>query len=135
MMALSRGPCDSPDVTQRRRDIVATKIAIFAKPNAKKSALVRRVPAEEAPSGGAGGRPSGRAEGGLEVTLAAPPLDGRANEELIRLLAKVLGLRKKDLEIASGEGARIKIVHVLTLSQAEADARLDAALGTPGPGG
>lgn len=104
---------------------MATKIAIFAKPNAKKSALVRRVTAAEGESA------SGRATNGIEVTIAAPPVDGRANEELVRLLAKVLGVRKKDLEIASGEGGRTKIVHVLTLSQAEVDALVDAALATP----
>jgi uncharacterized protein (TIGR00251 family) len=100
---------------------LATKIAIFAKPNAKKSALLRRI----APSDSTA---AGRAEGGLEVALAAPPVDGKANDALIVLLAKVLGVRKKDLEIASGEGGRTKIVKVATLSQAEVDALVDAAL-------
>jgi uncharacterized protein (TIGR00251 family) len=75
-----------------------------------------------------GGPGPPRAANGIEVAIAAPPVDGRANEELVRLLAKVLGVRKKDLEIASGEGGRTKIVHVLTLSQAEVDALVDAAL-------
>lgn len=101
---------------------MATKIAIFAKPNAKKSALLRRV----IDPGGQG--KGDRSASGIEVAIAAPPVDGRANEELVRFLAKLLGVRKKDLEIASGEGGRTKIVHVLTLSQTEVDALLDAAL-------
>jgi hypothetical protein len=110
---------------------VATKIAIFAKPNAKKSAIVRRVAASEAAHGPSSGRGGGRSEGGIEVSLAAPPVDGRANDELVRLLSKVLGVRKKDLEIASGEGGRTKIVHVLSLTQAEVDVLLDAAIPKP----
>jgi len=96
---------------------VATKIAIFAKPNAKKSALLRRLHSTD-----------NRNPGGIEVAIAAPPVDGKANEELVRFLAKLLGVRKSDLEIASGEGGRTKIVLVHTLSPTELDALLDAAL-------
>lgn len=44
----------------------------------------------------------------LELRVAAAPTDGAANEEVIKLLAKALGLPKSRLTIVSGESARLK---------------------------
>ena len=49
----------------------------------------------------------------LEVAVAAPPVDGAANEELVRTLAEHYGVPKRAVEILSGETARIKIVRVV----------------------
>lgn len=49
-------------------------------------------------------------QGALVVRLAAPPVEGKANQELVGFLAKQLGLRKSQVEIRSGEKARNKIV-------------------------
>jgi len=38
----------------------------------------------------------------LKIRLAAPPVDGKANKELIRCLAKNLDVRKSEIEIVSG---------------------------------
>ncbi len=46
----------------------------------------------------------------LEVALAAPPVDGEANIELIDFLSHVFSVRKKDVEILSGESSRYKRV-------------------------
>jgi uncharacterized protein (TIGR00251 family) len=51
-------------------------------------------------------------EGALRVRLAAPPVDGAANEELVRLLAAVLGVARKDVCIARGTTSRSKLVDV-----------------------
>lgn len=63
----------------------------------------------------ANGRPA------LAVRLAAPPVDGAANAELLAFLSKTLGVRKSDLTITSGETARLKRVAITgdaaTLSQ------------------
>jgi uncharacterized protein (TIGR00251 family) len=48
----------------------------------------------------------------LKVRVAAPPTRGRANKELIRLLATALGVSKSQVEIVSGEKARRKRVRV-----------------------
>lgn len=48
----------------------------------------------------------------LLLRVAAPPVEGAANEALIALLARELGLRKADIAIRSGETARIKILHL-----------------------
>jgi len=53
-----------------------------------------------------GGRPF------LEVSVAAAPSDGAANEEVIKLLAKALGLPKSSLSIASGQTARLKRIEL-----------------------
>lgn len=49
-------------------------------------------------------------QGALVVRLAAPPVDGKANKELVDFLAKQLGLRKSQVVIHQGEKARNKIV-------------------------
>jgi len=48
----------------------------------------------------------------LKIAVAAPPLDGRANEALLQLLAKEWRLTRRDLSIAAGEKSRNKLVHV-----------------------
>lgn len=59
----------------------------------------------------------------LEVRVAAAPADGAANDEIIKLLAKVLGLPKSSLTIVSGQTARLKRIG-LPLDEAEIRARL-----------
>ena len=61
----------------------------------------------------------GLREGALEVAVAAPPVDGEANSELIRTLASALGCGKSALEIVSGEGSRSKLVSITGLTEAE----------------
>jgi uncharacterized protein (TIGR00251 family) len=48
----------------------------------------------------------------LRVRVASPPVDGRANDELCRLLADVLGLRPREVEVLAGATSRSKQVLV-----------------------
>jgi uncharacterized protein len=48
------------------------------------------------------------APGQFAVRLAAPPVDGVANEALVALLAKAFGVAKRDVTLVSGKTARIK---------------------------
>ena len=48
----------------------------------------------------------------LKVALRSPPDKGRANAELLEVLAEALGLRASQLEIARGESSRLKEVVV-----------------------
>lgn len=48
----------------------------------------------------------------LKVKLTSPPVEGKANKELIGILAKEFGIRKKDVEIISGESSRNKVVRL-----------------------
>lgn len=129
--ATSRGPCDSPVVSQRRRDmhrvlcqmidVVTIKLAeskdgtvrfeVRAKPRAKKSRI------------------TGTRGDALEVAIAAPPVDGAANEELVRFLSEVLGVPRRSVEIVRGETSQQKLVAVAGLDRATVLTRL-----SPGPG-
>jgi len=50
--------------------------------------------------------------GALRVRIAAPPVDGAANEELIRLLAKTFAVSKRDVSVLSGRTGKIKQVRI-----------------------
>ena len=48
----------------------------------------------------------------LKVRVAAPPVEGAANAALLGFLAKVLGLPRSALTLASGAGARLKLIEI-----------------------
>ncbi|MCX7176710.1 MAG: DUF167 family protein [Proteobacteria bacterium] len=48
----------------------------------------------------------------LKIRLAAPPVDGKANECLIAFLAQTLGIAKSGIELVSGASSRAKRVHI-----------------------
>jgi uncharacterized protein (TIGR00251 family) len=54
----------------------------------------------------------GEHDGALRVRVAAPPVEGAANEELARLLAKEFGVPARDVEITSGHASKAKVVRV-----------------------
>jgi uncharacterized protein (TIGR00251 family) len=72
-----------------------TTLQIKVKPNARASVLEEPGP-----------------DGVWRAQLKSPPVDGRANAELIALVAEKFGVRKADVEIRSGAGARLKLVRV-----------------------
>jgi len=51
-------------------------------------------------------------EGALDVALTAPPADGAANSELVKLLARALEVRRGDVSIVIGASSRGKVIHV-----------------------
>jgi uncharacterized protein (TIGR00251 family) len=65
------------------------------------------------------------------VRLQAPPVDDAANEELIALLAQVLGVSKRAVSIVSGETSRHKRVHVIGIGPEAAQERLSLASAGP----
>ena len=54
----------------------------------------------------------GDQEGALRIKIAAPPVGGAANGELIRLLAKRLKVPQNAVELVSGAGSKKKIIRV-----------------------
>jgi len=58
-------------------------------------------------------------EEALKVRLHAPPVEGKANVELCKFLAKQLGLPKRAVTIATGDTSRLKRVRIegLTLDE------------------
>jgi len=54
----------------------------------------------------------GRHSDALRIRVAAPPVDGAANAELIRFLAERLGIARSAIAIAAGKNGRRKTVSV-----------------------
>jgi uncharacterized protein (TIGR00251 family) len=67
---------------------------------------------------------AGERDGVLLVRVTAPPVDGAANEALVRLLSKRLRVAKGAVRIVSGNASRTKTVEVDGLEDAEIRVRL-----------
>lgn len=59
----------------------------------------------------------GEFDGSLKIKIAAPPVDGAANAELIKFLAKKLGVPKSAVEIISGQNSKNKQVKIYNADQ------------------
>jgi hypothetical protein len=70
----------------------------------------------------------GRHGDALKVRVAAPPVDGRANEATEALLVEALGLDRADVELTSGATSRSKRYRLRGVDGAEIDKRLRVAL-------
>ena len=55
---------------------------------------------------------TGEHDGALRVRIAAPALEGAANRELLRLLAKSFQLPQSAVEIVSGNSSKNKVVRI-----------------------
>lgn len=62
---------------------------------------------------------TGWRDGLLRVRVTAPPVDGKANAALERLVAKALGVRKGAVSVVSGARGREKTVAIEGYSQVE----------------
>ncbi len=67
-------------------------------------------------------------DGTIKIHIAAPPVDGEANEELIKFLAEVLNIPKSRLEIVAGQTGRDKLISVLDMDADTAHKRIVAHL-------
>jgi uncharacterized protein len=69
-------------------------IRIKVKPNSRASALEQKE------------------DGTWVAQIKSPPVDGKANEELLALVAKHFECRKSDVSIKSGAAGRVKLVRI-----------------------
>ena len=60
----------------------------------------------------------------LKIRLAAPPVDGKANEALIAFIAKALGVQKARVDLVSGQTARAKRVRIAGIDAAAVAGKL-----------
>lgn len=67
-------------------------ISLYILPNAPKSQII------------------GEHNGALKIKIKAPPVDGKANEEIVRFLSKKLELSKSKIEILKGDKSKLKKV-------------------------
>ena len=54
----------------------------------------------------------GEHDGALRIRIAAPPVDGAANDELVRLLAKEFSVPRSAVEISAGQTSKLKTVRI-----------------------
>jgi uncharacterized protein (TIGR00251 family) len=90
---------------------------------AEQCQIAVRVTPRAAKPGVCDWRDAGEGKRELEVRVGAAPADGAANAEVVALLAKHLGLAKRDVAIVSGETSRHKRVRV-GISLTELNSRL-----------
>ena len=62
-------------------------------------------------------RLAGRFGDAWKLDLAAPPVDGKANEECIRFFAELAGVPRTRVRIVTGASARLKVVEIEGLCQ------------------
>lgn len=92
-------------------DGLSTRVRLRVAPGARRSAVV------------------GRHGDGWKLRVAAAPERGRANEEVVALLAETLDVPRSDIRLVSGLGARDKIVELAGLEPDEIERRLARAGG------
>ena len=63
----------------------------------------------------------------LKVRLKSPPVDGAANQELVRFLAETLEVSRNDVLLVAGHAGRRKTVRVVGVSAENATRRLGLA--------
>jgi uncharacterized protein (TIGR00251 family) len=81
----------------------AIEIAVRVIPRASKSEVV------------------GEHDGALKVRISSPPVDGAANTELIKLLAKFFGVARADIDLMSGQASKTKRIRIANLSRESFD--------------
>ncbi len=62
---------------------------------------------------------AGRLGDAWKLALAAPPVDGKANEECVRFFAELAGVPKSRVRIVTGSSGRMKVLEVEGVSQEE----------------
>ena len=67
----------------------------------------------------------GRYGDAWRVRVAAPPDRGRANDEVLQVLAEALDVRPRQLRLVAGASSRDKIVELDGIDAAEAERRLE----------
>jgi uncharacterized protein (TIGR00251 family) len=65
----------------------------------------------------------------LKLALAAPPVEGRANEACIAFFAKFLNVRRSSVTIAAGESSRQKLIRIAGVRAAQVEEKLRPVLG------
>ncbi len=68
----------------------------------------------------------GAYDGAIKVRIASSPVDGAANTELIKFLAKTFNVSKSEVEIISGATSKIKQIKIQNMQSAKLSAILQA---------
>ena len=69
---------------------------------------------------------AGRIGNAWKLSLAAPPVDGKANDECVRYLAEFAGVPRSRVRIVMGLTSRLKVVEIEGVPQEDLERRLSA---------
>jgi uncharacterized protein (TIGR00251 family) len=69
---------------------------------------------------------AGRLGDAWKLSLAAPPVDGKANDECVRFLAEFAGVPRSRVRILTGLTSRVKVVEIEGVPQEDLERRLTA---------
>ena len=67
---------------------------------------------------------AGRLGDAYKLDLAAPPVDGKANDECVRFFAELAGVPRSSVRIVKGATSRMKVVEVEGVAQEELEKRI-----------
>lgn len=87
------------DLPWLKKNKESISIALHVQPNARKTEI----------AGLHGDR--------LKIRISVPPVEGKANRELCRWLARQLGVNRSHISLITGEGCRDKLVRIKTDSK------------------
>ena len=71
---------------------------------------------------------AGRYGDGWKLDLAAPPVDGKANDECLRFFAELADVPRARVRIVTGATSRTKVVEIEGVEQAELEALVGRAI-------
>ncbi len=71
---------------------------------------------------------NGLKQGVLHVRLTAPPIEGRANEALVKFLADCLGVARSHISIERGLTGRMKTIVIEGMTQSQAESTINSKL-------
>ncbi|MEW6608707.1 MAG: DUF167 domain-containing protein [bacterium] len=66
-------------------------------------------------------------DGLLKIKVTAPPVEGAANEAVIKLLARELGLKKSQMAIVQGQKSKIKTIELNGVTEDELSRYIELA--------
>lgn len=95
-----------PESWQKREGDFLAKVAVRVQPNARKDEVMSYT------------------DGLLHLKIAAPPVKGKANQEVVEFLSEILEVRKSSLNVDRGLKDRRKIVSVEGLTQEQVERKL-----------
>lgn len=67
---------------------------------------------------------TGRFGEAYKLDLAAPPVDGKANDECIRFFAELAGVARSRVHIVTGQTGRLKVIEIEGVTQEDLEKRL-----------
>ena len=90
-----------PSSRQQKQTDSSATLSVRIQPRSSKNGITRRE------------------DGSLKIRLTAPPVDGAANEALIKFLSETLSVNKSQIEIVSGHTSREKRLKINGMSEAD----------------